>query len=41
MIEALASLSALRGDTSYTDSIYVKDGITKWIHVEDPWLDDR
>ena len=31
-IEALASLKQRCKVTIYTDSIYVKDGITKWIH---------
>ncbi|HLL09542.1 MAG TPA: ribonuclease HI [Rubrivivax sp.] len=32
VIEALASLKRRCAVTIYTDSIYVKDGITKWIH---------
>ncbi len=32
VIEALASLQRRSQVTVYTDSIYVKDGITKWIH---------
>ena len=31
-IEALASLKQRCAVTIYTDSVYVKDGITKWIH---------
>ena len=31
-IEALASLKQRCTVTIYTDSVYVKDGITKWIH---------
>ena len=31
-IEALASLKQRCAVTVYTDSVYVKDGITKWIH---------
>ena len=31
-IEALASLKQRCTVTVYTDSVYVKDGITKWIH---------
>jgi ribonuclease HI len=32
VIEALASLKRRCAVTVFTDSIYVKDGITKWIH---------
>jgi len=32
VIEALASLKHTCTVTVYTDSAYVKDGITKWIH---------
>jgi len=32
VIEALASLKHTCTVTVYTDSVYVKDGITKWIH---------
>ncbi len=32
VIEALAVLKERRAVTVYTDSVYVKDGITKWIH---------
>lgn len=32
VIEALASLKRRCIVTVYTDSVYVKDGITKWIH---------
>ncbi len=32
VIEALASLKRRCEVTVYTDSVYVKDGITKWIH---------
>lgn len=32
VIEALASLKRRCQVTIYTDSVYVKDGITKWIH---------
>ena len=32
VIEALASLKRTCTVTVYTDSVYVKDGITKWIH---------
>ena len=32
VIEALAALKRRSAVTIYTDSVYVKDGITKWIH---------
>ena len=40
-IEALKALRKPSKITIYTDSIYVKDGLTKWLKkLEEEWLED-